>query len=87
MKKATGNTGAQPQPASIGGINDITVTPIVQSSVDKQPVAISAGTSNEKLEPEVESAQELVETGQKLHLPLILTLAGAAFLNASLCRC
>lgn len=83
MKKTTGNAGAQPQPASIDNMHGATF--IMESSADNKPLAISAGTfntSNEKPEPEIESFQEL-EAGQKLHLPLILTLAGAAFLNAS----
>lgn len=82
--KTSGNAGAQPQPASNGSIGG--VSPIMEPSVDKSLAAIGAGTSNEKPKPEVESVQEL-EAGQKLYLPLVLTLAGAAFLNASLRRC
>ena len=82
--KISGNAGAQPQPVINGSIDG--VTPVLEPLVDKKLAAIGPDTSNEKLEPEVESAQEL-EAGQKLYLPLVLTLAGAAFLNASLWRC
>ena len=81
MDNANKKAGAEPQPAGVGIMDGI--NPVVDSSVDNQPVGTRTSSSNEKSETEAEQAEEL-ETEQKLHLSLVLTLSGAAFLNASL---
>lgn len=67
------------------------VTPVVRASTNDTPATIGAGSCNKKPKIEVQTGGELdIETQsagdpqaeEKLHLPLVLTLAGAAFLNA-----
>lgn len=72
MKTSTG---------SIDGVTPVLEPPVYNTSTS---VTTDVGTSKEKAEQEIQSTQEL-EDGQKLYLPLVLTLAGAAFLNVSLC--
>jgi hypothetical protein len=54
----------------------------MEPSVTEKSLANGADTSDLDPEPLAESVQDS-DADQKLHLPLVLTLAGAAFLNAS----
>lgn len=81
MTKTTGNAGAHPQSSGAGSRDG--VTPVMEPSVTEKPLANGGDTSNMDPQPQVGSAQDS-DAEQKFYLPLVLTLAGAAFLNASL---
>lgn len=74
-------TSARPQASNVGSRDD--ATPAMEPSVTEKLRANGAETSDLDPEPQTGSAQDS-DADQKLHLPLVLTLAGAAFLNASL---
>lgn len=73
-------TGTRPQASNVGSRDD--ATPAMEPSVTEKSLANGAETSDLDPEPQTGSAPDS-DADQKLYLPLVLTLAGAAFLNAS----
>lgn len=80
MTDTTRNSGTQPQASNVGSRDG--ATPAMEPSVTEKPLANGAEMPDLDPEPQTGSAQDS-DADQKLHLPLVLTLAGAAFLNAS----